>query len=329
MSSPPDRILTSSRTPFAFDLALAYFERRAGELVDATEADAYRRLLVVGGDPVLVEARAPAPGETGLVVSVLKGNGAYLAWAAQALRRSFGLDDDLDAFRAAVADDTLLLGLLDRLAGLRLIRTHSAFEALVWAVIGQQINLTFAFRLKSVLVRSYGIGLEHGGRTYWAFPRPQDLAAADPDSLAGTGLGRRKASTIVTAARLIESGELDLEGLARLPRAEADTRLLNLAGVGPWTAQYTLLRGLGDFGAFPASDLGLRVAAGRLYGCDGAAPMGMMRELAAHWGEWRGYAAFYLWNWLAGQPHHSSTRRANFASVEPAVERLDLETGPP
>jgi DNA-3-methyladenine glycosylase II len=143
------------------------------------------------------------------------------------------------------------------------------------------------------------MSIDHGGRTYWAFPRPEDIAPADTAKLGATGLGRRKAATIVGVAGQVISGELDLQGLRAIPRAEAEARLTALPGVGPWTAHYTMLRGLGDFGAFPASDLGLRVAVGKLFEGGGTATPQTMKLLAEQWGEWRGYAAFYLWNALA------------------------------
>jgi DNA-3-methyladenine glycosylase II len=300
MQEQAPTVLVASRSPFNFKHAFAYFQRRAGELVDSTDGDSYRRLLLIEGSPCLIEACEGAEvNAPGLSVAMLSGDASKLPAAAAALRRTFGLDDDLAAFAAAVRDDVVLRGLLDRYRGLRLVRTQSAFEALIWAVIGQQINLTFAFRLKSTLVRMHGNSLDYDGRTYWSFPEPQTLAGADPIELAATGLGRRKAATIVNAAQRVASGDLNIEALGTLPRAEAEARLVDLPGIGPWTAQYTLLRGLGDFGAFPTTDLGLRVAIGKLYEQGGAASLPAMKEAANRWGEWRGYAAFYLWNALA------------------------------
>jgi DNA-3-methyladenine glycosylase II len=302
MESIRPQITISAEQPFDFGLSLAYFRRRAGELVDATEGESYRRLLSLRGRSILVEATAAGDDTApGLNVKLLIGDPALLQEAALALRRAFGLDDDLAGFRREVCHDPVLTTLLDKLRGLRLVRTQSAFEALVWAVIGQQINLTFAFRLKSQLVRDYGDSVEFKGRSYWAFPLPERLAGVELSALASGGLSSRKAATIVDVARRISSGALDLEALAGLERMESEQLLVGIPGVGPWTAHYVLLRGLGDFGAFPASDLGLRVAVGSFYGSDRAAPLSQMKELAARWGDWRGYAAFYLWNALAAR----------------------------
>jgi DNA-3-methyladenine glycosylase II len=300
MTTTQHSILIPSRSPFNLDLALAYFRRRAGELVDAVKDQAYRRLLLIDGELLLVEARSAMNStRPALEVRLLTGEAARLEAAADALRRSFGLEDDLSELDQTAAGDAPLSELIERRKGLRLVRTQTAFEALVWAIIGQQINLTFAFRLKSILVRGFGEMLEFQGEEYWAFPTPERLSEADEAQLASTGLGPRKAATIVSMARAIASGEIDLQSMAALPRVEAEARLTSRSGIGPWTAHYTFLRGLGDFGAFPASDLGLRAAAGRLYNGGEIAPMPLMRELAERWGEQRGYVAFYLWNSLA------------------------------
>jgi DNA-3-methyladenine glycosylase II len=289
-----------SRFPFDFRLTQAYFRRRAGELVDATDGERYRRLLSINGAGVLIEVRSAGDvSHPRLIVECLAGDPDALPAAAEAIRRAFGLDDPLDQLHEAFAGEPVLDGLLQRLPGLRLVRTQSAFEALVWAVIGQQINLTFAFRLKSMLVQELGEHLDFDGRTYWAFPQPSRVATADATSLAASGLGRRKAATLIAVARALETGELGLESLGTQPREAAEARLTALAGIGPWTAHYVLLRGLGDFGAFPASDIGLRAGAGRLYGDAGPASLARMRQLAQEWGKWRGYIAFYLWNLLA------------------------------
>lgn len=283
--------------PFNFELSLNYFKRRAGELVDQVDGGAYRRALVVEGETVLIEARGvgQAP-DNHLAVRLLSGRPDRLSAAAAALRRSLGLDDDLNGFDRAVAADQPLAALIERRRGLRLVRTQTPFEALIWAVIGQQINLTFAFRLKGDLVRNYGERISFDGRSYWVFPLPQRLADADEAALAASGLGRRKATTIRTVARLVGDGDLDLAALAGIDRSEAMRRLTALPGIGPWTAAYTLLRGLGDFGACPSSDLGLRAGVGRLYDDGPAASTGRVEALAATWGAWRGYVAFYLWN---------------------------------
>jgi DNA-3-methyladenine glycosylase II len=296
-----DRFAIEIKPPFDFRLSLGYFRRRAGELVDAVENERYRRLLLIDGEQLLIEVSTYPDDQSRLGIEVLCGDAKLLPEAATSIRRALGLDDRLEEFRTDLAHDPGVQDLVSRLRGLRLVRTQTPFEALVWAVIGQQISLTMAFRVKAALVRTLGTSIVFDNCTYWAFPEPERLATADETQLASMGLGRRKAATLTALARAVATGALRFDSLTEMPRSEAEATLTAYSGVGPWTAHYTLLRGLGDAGAFPASDLGLRAAAGRLFGDGGLAPPALMRNLAERWGEWRGYVAFYLWNELASR----------------------------
>src|SRR5205814_501588 len=102
------------------------------------------------------------------------------------------------------------------------------------------------------LCRAYAlaVGEDH------AFPRPVDLASASPAQLRRLGFSGNKSLVILTAARAIVEGRLNLEDLAALDTAEALDHLIALKGIGRWTAQYILLRGLGRLDVFPADDVG-------------------------------------------------------------------------
>lgn len=291
------------RPPYDFDYACSYFTRRAGELVDRAENGGYRRLFVVDGAPLLAELQPRADGRLALQVRAMVGaaapSAAVCERVAATLRRTLGLDDDLAGFLAAVSRDSLLAGLARRFDGLRLISTPTPFEAFVWAVLGQQISLHVAFRLKAALVRRCGVHAAFDGTSYWAFPTPEALAAEDPDDLAALGLGRRKAATVVRVAGLAATGAMDFDELQELPLDEAERRLVALHGVGPWTARYTLLRGLRVADACPVSDGGLMAACGALYGLGRKASVTEVEAFAEGWRPYRGYAAFYLWFMLA------------------------------
>jgi DNA-3-methyladenine glycosylase II len=259
----------------------------------------YRRLFQSAAGPVLAELQQDG---NSLHLSVTAPDGrlesppaSVVAAAAMTLTRTLGLDDDMGAFRAAAERDHRLAALAEEFAGLRLVSTPTAFEAFVWAVIGQQISLHVAFRLKAALVRRYGTEAVVNGERYWAFPEPDTLAAADPDEMAALGLGRRKSATIADVSAKVAGGVLDLEALAALPLDKAEAELVRLHGVGPWTAQYTLLRGLRVFDACPVSDGGLMAACGSLYGLGRKATVAEVTAFSDRWKPFRGLAAFHLW----------------------------------
>ncbi|MER3421171.1 MAG: DNA-3-methyladenine glycosylase, partial [Chloroflexota bacterium] len=166
----------------------------------------------------------------------------------------------------------------------------------VWAIIGQQINVAFAAKLKQALVMRFGRRLLLDGREYRLFPDAETLAGLDHErDLRPLQFSRQKSAYVIGAARAVATGVLDLEALRRVDAEEALARLTQLKGVGRWTAEYVLLRGLGFPDVIPAADGGLRRIIGRAYGLGRSATEAEVRALAARWAPWRAYAAFYWW----------------------------------
>jgi DNA-3-methyladenine glycosylase II len=286
------------RPPFRFDLALAYLRRSPSEVLDVVEAGVYRRALMLGGRPRLVEVRAEGePEQPRLRVALPDGpaSPAELEAAAAKVAHCFRVEDDLTPLDALASADRHFGALVQRARGLRALIMPSSFEALVWAIIGQQINIAFAYRLKRVLVEQFGARLEHGGRAYHLFPTPQRLAELEPEQLRPLQFSSQKSRYIVDLARLVATRQLDLEAFGSLPPDGARAALMGLRGVGRWTAEYVLMRGLGARDELPAADIGLQVAAGRVYGLPTRPSESELRALAEPWAGWRSYYAFYLW----------------------------------
>jgi DNA-3-methyladenine glycosylase II len=133
-----------------------------------------------------------------------------------------------------------------------------------------------------------GVGGDH------AFPRPGDLASAAVEDLRPFGFSGRKAQTILDIARAIVEGRLDLEGLSGLSDQEAMERLLALKGIGRWTAQYILLRGLGRLDVFPVDDVGGQNKMQRWLGLAGRPDHDRMGDILSAWRPYRGLLYFYL-----------------------------------
>jgi DNA-3-methyladenine glycosylase II len=298
------------RPPFRFDLALAYLSRSPLEVLDVVEAGVYRRALELGERPRLLEVRSVTGGErTSLRVSLPDGpaTSAELDAAASLVARCFRVNDDMAHLDALAPADPCFGGLVQQVRGLRALIMPSAFEALVWAIIGQQINIAFAYKLKRVLVERLGQRLEHAGRVYHLFPSPERLAELDPEELRRLQFSGQKSRYVIDLSRLIARGELDLEALNRLSPDAARAELMRLRGIGRWTAEYVLIRGLGARDELPAADLGLQLAAGRIYGLDHRPTESELRTLAEPWAGWRAYYAFYLWFTLSQRIESSSS----------------------
>jgi DNA-3-methyladenine glycosylase II len=244
------------RPPFRLDLTAWAQRRRPTNELDGWDGRRFGRVLVVDGQAhevtVAQEGAAAAPR---LRVSAGGVPEAAVGEVTRLLERLLGLSIDLGGFYAMAAADERLAPLVARYAGVKPPRFASVFESLVAAIASQQITLTFAIALLNRLAQAFGRVAASGRH---AFPLPEDLADATPEQLRALAFSRQKAETVVAVVRAVLSGALDLEGLARLDDEAAAARLRSLRGVGRWTAEYVLLRGLGRLNVFPHGDVGAR-----------------------------------------------------------------------
>jgi 3-methyladenine DNA glycosylase/8-oxoguanine DNA glycosylase len=223
---------------------------------------------------------------------------AHPAEVQRILRRMLDLDADLAAFRSIASGDDILRPLVEATPGVRLIRFPDPFEGLVRAILGQQVSLAAAATAASRIATRFGTVAPDFGEPFRAFPSPEALSRATDAELRSTGLTGAKSTALRLAARAVSERTIDFERLASAASGEADAALRALTGVGPWTAAYVRMRVLGDPDAFPASDLGVLKALGRLLGKSSVSA----REAEAAsepWRPWRAYATLYLWHSLS------------------------------
>jgi DNA-3-methyladenine glycosylase II len=164
-----------------------------------------------------------------------------------------GLEDyvrksGLEPFYDLVADDPNLGPLARRFCGLKPPRFSSLFEAVVNGIACQQVTLTQGIRALNRLAESYGLPFADGGEPSHAFPRAEGLAGLDIEQIRAIGITRQKSRAIIELAEALSSGSLDLEALRQADDQEGLTQLLSLRGVGRWTAEYVMLRGLDRLG---------------------------------------------------------------------------------
>ncbi|MBI4498408.1 MAG: DNA-3-methyladenine glycosylase 2 family protein [Chloroflexi bacterium] len=284
--------------PFAFDLILRYLRSSPSSILERVDHASYRRVVVVRERPVLLSVTSVGTTEAPRLRVDVEGEGVTAAegGAAVALvRRLFDLETDPGPFYEVAAGDPVFAALVAQCRGFRPVLIPDPFEALVWAIIGQQINITFAAKLKRVLVETFGATLDFQGQRFALFPGPERLAAADPTHLAALQFSRQKIAYLQGLARAVLDGDLDFDRIALLPSDAALAQLQRLKGIGRWTAEYLLLRGFGHPDHIPAADGGLRRIIGRWYGLERLATEAEVRALAERWAGWRGYAALHWW----------------------------------
>ena len=215
--------------------------------------------------------------------------------AGELVTSLFNLNLDLSLFKEAVQNDPVMSVIAVRLRGLKPPRTATVFEALVDSIIEQQISLTAAHSIEKRVTRTFGDILEIDRERFCAFPTPGRLADASPEELRACGLSMKKAEYIIGIARRIRDGDLDLENHG--PGEDTETlirELSTLRGVGLWTAELAVLRGLSRLDAIPADDLGIRRSISHYYSKTFRIDTGEARRIAEGWGGWKGLAAYYL-----------------------------------
>jgi AraC family transcriptional regulator, regulatory protein of adaptative response / DNA-3-methyladenine glycosylase II len=270
------------REPFDGDSLIAFLAARAIPGVEEVADSTYRRSLELDHGGGIVSL-TPAAGfiRCELRLDDLRDLTAAVARS----RRLLDLDADPVSISSQLEQDGPLAPLVRARPGLRVPGCVDGFELGVRAIVGQQVSVPAARTVLGRLAAAYGEPLtEPDGAVTHRFPRPAELAEADPAALP---FPRTRAAALRSLARLSAEGELRLD--AGADAAEALAVLTRIPGVGPWTASYVAMRALGDPDVFLPGDVGIRHALERL-----GAP-----AADEHWRPWRSYAVMHLWRSLA------------------------------
>jgi DNA-3-methyladenine glycosylase II len=243
------------RPPFRLDLTVWALRRREQNRIDTWDGHRYRRALEVDGAALELAVTQVGRASTPRLEVVLAGphvTSSAEAAARFTLARLLGLDLDLSDFYARSARDSTLDELAERYQGVKPPRFPTIFECLLNAVACQQLSLAAGLTLLSRLAATAGApaGALH------AFPEPADVLALPRSALRTLGFSERKAETILELAEAAAAGELELKALEPLDDAAVVEALVRRRGIGHWSADYVLLRGLGRLHVFPRGDSG-------------------------------------------------------------------------
>jgi DNA-3-methyladenine glycosylase II len=211
----------------------------------------------------------------------------------------WGLDDEVKGLDTSIASNPDMAPLVKRFGVLRIVRAPDLYEALLVAIIGQQVSVRAAQSIRRRLMQNLGtratVQDSRGIENHYLYPTAGQLIEAGEAALREQGLSRQKSTYLLEVANRVAAGELDRERFATLSDEDAIRGLCEIKGVGRWTAEIVLMRGLGRTDIFPAGDLGLQVALQGLRGMRKRPSEKVLRKIAERWAGWRSYAAFYLW----------------------------------
>ena len=282
---------------FSFQLCLDFLKRSPRELLHKTTEHGVIKALNVQNAVVVFEVSSEPEA---LTVSFLtKEPGLHIQQSVAAyVREWFDLDTDLKPFYSLALKDKLLKEAATRYFGYRIVGQPDLFESLVWAVLGQQINLGFAYTLKQRFVQTFGERIAIGADEYFLFPSPQTVALITPEQLLPLQFSSQKSRYTVAIAEAFTDGTLSKEKLKALPLEEAKHELMKIKGIGNWTANYALMKTFHHPDAFPLEDAGLHNAIKNLKKLRGKPTVNDVKKIFKKYKGWEAYATLYLWKTL-------------------------------
>ncbi len=283
--------------PFSFAQSLTFlggFTPTQGEQV--LHAEGVTKALSLGGQAVVFRLQPAGPNTTPTLAYTL-WSAAPLSAADQAVvaaRIAFflSLDDDLRPFYAVGEADAVFAPILRQLYGLHQVKFLTPFENACWAVLTQRNRMDIAAGMKQRLIARYGPALEVDGTHYAAFPEPGVLATAAPGDLAVLVGTARRAGYLQAVAEAFSG--VDEGWLRDGPYDEVNAWLQGVRGLGPWSAAFVMVRGLGHMDRLPPGEGRHDAAIARYYGNGHEPSPDHLRRITEPYGPWIGYWAYYL-----------------------------------
>lgn len=254
------------------------------------------KAISLEGRAVVLEMAAQ---DQAVVCRLMGGGGVGVTGMVEAHRaacRMLGLAPDPAPFEAMVRRTPRLKGLTEGRSGLRIPQTAAVFEGLAWAIIGQQINLRFAFQLRRHLTRLAGQPVNG----LYTHPTPAQVALLDYSDLTALKYSRRKAEYLIDTARLVAAGTLPAETFPDAPVDWVRKSLEAVRGLGAWSSNYVAMRACGFSDCVPLGDTGLTSGLQRLFHlAQRPGPEETLRLMEA-FRPYRSFAAFHLWQIMGG-----------------------------
>ena len=283
---------------FSFEECLIFLERSPDEVLHVVSNGRVLKLLEIENEFVLISLSRR---RDRIKVEVLNHvlNKVLQSTITNFVRDWFDLRTELKPFYMLGKNDEVMKNLINSYYGLRIIGIPDLFEAISWAIIGQHINLNFAYKLKKRFVEQYGKKYTYDRINYFLFPSRDVVLNLKPEALMNLQFTRKKSEYIINLSKMMLSGYLSKDSLLsekELPMVK--NKLLEIKGVGNWTMNYVLMKCLNNKIAFPFEDVGLHNAIRIQYKLKQKPTLEEIKKLFKNWKGWEAYATFYFWRSL-------------------------------
>ncbi len=285
------------KTPdaFSYDFSLEYLTRSPKESMHIVHDRVVKKLIRVENEDILFFV---SEGKGHLKVEIIKGSSKAKDHIVAYVSEWFDLDTDLSPFYSLAKKDDVLKPIVKKFHGYRIMGQPDLFESLIWAVLGQQINLAFAYSIKQRFVEKYGTKMEHEGHTYYLFPTPEVVSTLTPEELLPLQFSRQKSNYTIGIAQAFVNKQLSREMFHGKSLQEAKEELIKIKGIGNWTANYAIMRTFRYPDAFPLEDVALHKALSIQMNMRKRPSLDRVKKIFKKYKGWEAYATLYLWKSL-------------------------------
>lgn len=296
-SGAAEGLIIHAVPPFRLDLTVWALRRRSRNAIDRWDGVTYRRVIVVAGRSMELAVRqAGSHARPQLIVETVPAVRALSdeRRVTSIVEDLLGPRIDLDGWYGIAGKDSRLSVIAARFRGMKPPRFPTVFEALVNGIACQQLSLIVGLELLNRLAALCASKRGTRRQVVHAFPTPRDVAQLLPSQCHAIGFSRQKVRALLDLARDIESGDSSVEGLALQDDVTARARLLAVRGVGRWTAEYVMLRGLGRLHVFPGDDVGAQKSLARWLGRPSRLGYTSVSRALEKWQPYAGMVYFHL-----------------------------------
>jgi len=282
--------------PFRLDFTVWALRRRPDNIIDRWDGETYRRVLVIQGTPM--EIAVCQPDKSDVILHILV-NGTdpteeLKSTLADVVETMLGTKRDLSDFYTTARRSESLYTLSNRFLGIKPPRFPTVFEALINGIACQQLSLDFGITLLNRLTKAVGAPLTLESGVVYAFPGPHEVSLLTVEDLRAMSFSRQKARALLDLAKTMIDGEIEINNFTELSNEKISEMLRELRGVGRWTAEYVMLRGLGRLDVFPGDDVGAQKSLQNWLNLPAKPAYDEVKKVTEPWHPYAGFVYFHL-----------------------------------
>ena len=301
MRIEPNKLEIKVPDIFSWDEILVYLNREPNEVMYKINHKTLRRAFKIEEKICLCDVSF---NERKNVIEVTLLNDVHWSKIEQTIVTNFivewfDLQTDINPFYELAKEDLILSSLMNKFYGLRLVGMPDFYEAITWGILGQQINLQFAYTLKRRFTEKFGEKITYEELDYWIYPEAKRIAETTIEDLLELKLTLRKAEYLLDISKQIANDDISKSYFLSFKDAKIiEKEMIKIRGIGPWIANYVLMRCFRKNEAFPMADIGLLNGIKVIENLSEKPDTTKMLALKEEWGGWASYATFYIWRLL-------------------------------